>query len=365
MTERRTKQQSIGWFIDQQQFKKLDLNPDYQRGGEVWSQEYKNYFIDTILRNFPAPAIFLHVDTGADGRTIYHVVDGKQRLTTIFEFIIDGFPIGKPKKYYNPPPDLVGKVFSEFPDQVRKLFYEYEMPIQEVLNAPRDELIEAFYRLNRNVAKLTKQELRHAKYDGTFITLIENLADDPFWEEFGLFGKAKARRMADVEFISEIFLLTMHGVLDGSDTTLDNYYADYDDEIPDEEEHRKKYESCKQMFNELGSDAIKTTRFKNLGDFYGLWATFLKLLDVSKKPSYKKIRQRLKDFSNLLEMLPISTEPTSAPSPEKLEEFQGLLEKLPIDEEQVARYYDAVRQGTNKLANRLIRAEILETVIRK
>jgi hypothetical protein len=340
MLTKKVKPQSIAWFADQFQLKKLDLEPPYQRGGEVWSPEFKNYFIDTILKNFPAPAIFLHVETNPDGKTIYHVVDGKQRLSTIFSFVSGDFSIAKPKKDYNPSPNLVGKNFKEFPDEVKTAFFEYEMPVQEVLNATQDELIQAFDRLNRNVARLTKQELRHAKYTGAFIELVENLADEPFWEEFGLFGRAKTRRMADIEFVSEIFLLTMHGILDGSDSLLDDYYAKYDDEVPDVEECRKRYETCKQLFSELGVATIKNTRFRNLGDFYSLWATFLRILDSGKKPNFKKV-------------------------PKRLIEFDSILKNLPITDDLAAKYSDAVRQGTNKLANRQARTDILESVILK
>jgi len=342
MLSKKVKPQSIAWFADQLQFNKLNLDPPYQRLGEVWSPDFKNYFIDTILKNFPAPAIFLHVETHPDGKTIYHVVDGKQRLSTIFSFIKGDFPIAKPKKDYNPSPILVGKNFNEFPDDLKTAFFEYEMPVQEVLNATQGELIQAFDRLNRNVARLTKQELRHAQYYGVFIELVENLADEPFWDEFGLFSRSKTRRMADVAFISEIFLLTMHGVLDGSDSVLDDYYAKYDEEIPNVEEHRKRYEACKQLFFELGAETIKNTRFKNLGDFYSLWATFIRILESGKKSSFKKVKVQ-----------------------KRLKEFDAILKNLPITDDLAAKYSDAVRQGTNKLANRQDRTDILEAVILK
>lgn len=337
---KKVKPQSIAWFTDQHQLKKLDLDPPYQRGGEVWSPDFKKYFIDTILKNFPAPAIFLHVETHSDGKTIYHVVDGKQRLTTIFEFISAAFAIAKPKKDYSPIPHLIGKTFDEFPDEVKTAFFEYEMPVQEVLNATDEDLVQAFDRLNRNVARLTKQELRHAKYSGAFITLMESLADEPFWEEFGLFGRAKTRRMADVEFISEIFLLTMHGILDGSDSIIDDFYAKYDEEIPNVDEYRKRYETCKQLLHGFGVDIIKDTRFRNLGDFYSLWSIVLRMMDSKKKFNPKIIGK-------------------------KLTEFDSLLKQLPNDDELATKYSDAVRQGTNKLANRQTRTEVLEAWLSK
>ena len=51
--------QGVGWFWDLYQRELLDLDPPYQRRS-VWSQPYKDYFIDTVLNGYPAPAIFLY-----------------------------------------------------------------------------------------------------------------------------------------------------------------------------------------------------------------------------------------------------------------------------------------------------------------
>lgn len=77
--------QDISWFLDSHSKGQLDLDPPYQRRS-VWSRSDKQYFIDTILNNFPAPPIFLHRSIDDNGRPTYHVVDGKQRLQTIIEF---------------------------------------------------------------------------------------------------------------------------------------------------------------------------------------------------------------------------------------------------------------------------------------
>ena len=58
--------QTIAWFWDLYQRDRLDLDPPYQRRS-VWNQNYKNYFIDTILLGYPAPAIFLNEEISPDG----------------------------------------------------------------------------------------------------------------------------------------------------------------------------------------------------------------------------------------------------------------------------------------------------------
>ena len=56
---RRQNFQTISWFSDVYKRGLLNLDPPYQRRS-VWNQIYKEEFIDTILLQYPAPAIFLY-----------------------------------------------------------------------------------------------------------------------------------------------------------------------------------------------------------------------------------------------------------------------------------------------------------------
>jgi hypothetical protein len=54
------------------------------------------------------------------------------------------------------------------------------------------------------VEKLNPQELRHSQYFGEFVTAVEKLAEDPFWDDLELFSRRDSQRMKDIEFISEL-----------------------------------------------------------------------------------------------------------------------------------------------------------------
>lgn len=73
---------SMGEIISMYQDKDLDIHPEFQRFYR-WSGSQKSKLIESILLNIPIPPIF--VAQRADG--IWDVVDGLQRLSTIFEFI--------------------------------------------------------------------------------------------------------------------------------------------------------------------------------------------------------------------------------------------------------------------------------------
>src|SRR5439155_10169034 len=63
----------------------LNLEPGFQRQS-VWTERDRAKLIDSILRNYPLPAIFLY-KREEDGNLVFDVIDGKQRLESIFMFM--------------------------------------------------------------------------------------------------------------------------------------------------------------------------------------------------------------------------------------------------------------------------------------
>ena len=50
---------TISVFYENYQLDKYNMNPEYQRDDNVWEMSQKAFLIDTILKNFPMPPIFL------------------------------------------------------------------------------------------------------------------------------------------------------------------------------------------------------------------------------------------------------------------------------------------------------------------
>src|SRR5882762_4251774 len=65
--------------------KLLNLEPGFQRQS-VWSERDRAKLIDSILRNYPLPAIFFY-RREEDGQLFYDVIDGKQRVESILMFM--------------------------------------------------------------------------------------------------------------------------------------------------------------------------------------------------------------------------------------------------------------------------------------
>ncbi len=65
----------------------LSANPEYQRGA-VWKEPQKKCLLDSVLRGYPIPLIYLHhISTEVDGakRDDFEVIDGQQRINAMFE----------------------------------------------------------------------------------------------------------------------------------------------------------------------------------------------------------------------------------------------------------------------------------------
>lgn len=73
---------SIGEWISMYERQELDIHPEFQRFFR-WSHGQKTGLIESILLGIPLPPIF--VSQRADG--VWDVVDGLQRLSTIFQFV--------------------------------------------------------------------------------------------------------------------------------------------------------------------------------------------------------------------------------------------------------------------------------------
>jgi hypothetical protein len=289
--ERRPKTQSISWFVDLRKMDKLDLNPSYQRRS-VWSLKYREFFVDTIIHNFPSPTLFLMKDYDVHNNVVYQVVDGKQRLTTIFMFLDGQFGTSENQTE----PSLSEKYFTELPREIQRKFLDYQIMIEELGNAASSEINEAFDRLNRNVAKLNAQELRHARYSGKFIHFCETWSKNPWFQKSAIGTQGQRDRMSDIEFVSELIVLTEKGIQNGKNI-LDDVYAQYDDEIPQETQLYDAFERILEVVKALNLSNTSSAPFGNRVDIYSLWAAIREVHNNGGAIQIEETRKALLKFA--------------------------------------------------------------------
>jgi Protein of unknown function DUF262 len=268
--------QDISWFLDLSDKGQLNLDPPYQRRS-VWAPRDRRYFIDTILNNYPAPPIFLHKTLDDNGRATYHVVDGKQRLQTIIMFRANQVSIPDDFSDVN----LQNKRWRDLEKATRERFWNYILIVEMLPDAQDAVIRNTFARINRNSRKLSQQEMRHAKYDGWFISAVEAEANNELWKTIGIATAARAKRMADVQFISEIFAVIIQKDISGFDQdNLDQIYADYDEldgnDLFIEEDFVNTLEKGKLKISRILDKSPHLRDYLKIqGNFYTIWSLLI------------------------------------------------------------------------------------------
>lgn len=144
----------------------LSFNHPIQRQSAQWDNEQQSLLIHSMLANFPVPSVYVHkmesVESDGKGKHTYSysVLDGKQRMTTVFSFINGEFSLSE-----NIPDveiegevyEIAGKYFEDLDEDVQQEILRFKFNIQS-FEEVTDEIIEdIFFRLN-NSTPLTKPQ---------------------------------------------------------------------------------------------------------------------------------------------------------------------------------------------------------------
>jgi hypothetical protein len=295
---------NIATFWENFNLNKYNFSPVYQREGDVWNETEKSYLIDTILKNFPMPPIFLHQHIDNDtGKTVYDVVDGKQRLSAITSFLKNKISI--PENFAEDKfgdEKLSGLYFRDFDapelSDWKKLFWKYEITIEYIETDDINIVNHIFDRLNRNGQPLTNQELRKAQYGNTlFYKTITELSEMSVF--LNIVSKLQSNRLEHHEFITELlFLISEDKILAGDKPSeIDNLYKTYSEyDLSSITNFKNNFLSVTKIFDlfHLNFDEY---RFYGVSHIYGLWGLAWKLW--KEKCEVSDIDKKLEEFYNL------------------------------------------------------------------
>lgn len=233
-------QYQIADFLEWHQAKNLARNPYFQRG-RVWAPGAKIDLIDTILRRFPMPKIYLRQRVNLETRTSYReIVDGQQRISAILDFAEDKIVLNKRAK------EFAGLRYSTLDPEYQETFLSYPIAVEQLVNASDDDVLEVFARLNSYTVPLNRQELRHAKFSGDFKWAVNEAARrwSILWERFEVISPRERVRMADDQLMAELFGVIINGVTDGGQPNIDKLYARMDQEFADQDLVMKRLDAA-------------------------------------------------------------------------------------------------------------------------
>ncbi|MCD8221489.1 MAG: DUF262 domain-containing protein [Clostridiales bacterium] len=182
--------------------KKLILDPDYQRN-DIWLNDKRTAFIESLFMGIMIPPIYVVEIPSEDilEETKYEVVDGKQRLTAILDFIKGNLKLNERNlEYYAD--TFGGKTFTEIREISPEESSEMLSSILDIYvitaNSPEFTKYDIFARLNRGAEKLKVNEIRKAIYKSKVTGWITDYIKNYNEEEYtSIFSKNDIQRYED------------------------------------------------------------------------------------------------------------------------------------------------------------------------
>jgi hypothetical protein len=175
------------------------IDPEYQRASDVWSLEKRQLLIDSILNNFDIPKLYFHefvVPAEKDGHTYkYAIIDGKQRLQSIWGFMNGDFALGQDFEYiHDRTVQAAGMSYRDLVQNYPKLSRRFDasnLPIVLIQTEDLELIEDMFSRLNEAVP-LNAPEKRNA-FGGPLPKAIREVAREPFFTTKLPFGNSRYR----------------------------------------------------------------------------------------------------------------------------------------------------------------------------
>jgi len=190
---------TIGYLIDRMEHGEINMNTDFQREGNLWTEEKQSRLIESVLLGLPLPAFYF--DTA---NKQWDIIDGLQRCCAIENFCVKKtlrlrgleFLAEKDGKQY-----LEGLGFDDLDRELQRSIITRPITINLIKKAPRSIRFILFKRLNTGGLELKPQEIRNAVYQGYAADTIKNMAKlQEFIQATG--KRIPTKRMEDRDFVS-------------------------------------------------------------------------------------------------------------------------------------------------------------------
>lgn len=246
-----------------------------QRQSSQWNNLQQSLLVHSILANFPVPAVYVEKtdssETDEKGKPVfkYSVLDGKQRMTTIFSFIDGEYALNEETPaveiegtHY----ELAGKTFEELDEDVKQELLRFKFQIFAFEECDDDMIEEIFFRLN-NSTPLTKPQKSKPLMGTTNARFIDDILKDTFFREKCNFSQLQLRKSDDMCTLLQSMML------------LDNKYGYYEyasisaDEVMKYSSHIKNNYSYEQQI-------ILTTAIDYLNQAFDSKEKLLKKINV-------------------------------------------------------------------------------------
>lgn len=307
------------------------IDPTYQRERGTWSKSDEQYLIDTILRWFAMPPIFLYKKDGKE-----FIVDGQQRLNTIWKFVDDKLKLNENYSHdiINDPKNKqknggrVAYKYSELHQEWQNRFDSYPIPVIYLEDYDDEEIRDLFRRLQHG-KPLIPGEILNA-YPGDIVPTMRKLAEHKFFKNI---IAIKGKRYKHYYLAAQLMYLESEGIKDISPT----YIYDFFEKNKNLNTSSKVYSKVNKVLNYL-TDVFqtRTPELKKPG-----WLITLYLLVAHLLENYSMDNQKtnLKTFFTSF--------------------YQDVISSSTSGDQELIKFNLAISKGTTSQANIKLRYDII------
>lgn len=302
--------------------------PDFQRKF-VWNRKHKEKFIETILKGYPFPEIYI-AQSGIDVEKIETqevVVDGQQRLSTIVQYIDepdDSTEFGRLVKKY-----------TDLSEDEQKKILNYNVVVRDLGDIDSKSIIEIFRRINLTQYSLKQVEIHNAVYDGELISTAKEIVNEIEQDIFPEFSEVELSRMYDLHFVLLLLSTVENGGFFAGNKEIETYLIQYNDEYENSLEIKKSFLQTFDFIRKL--DFPNESIWNRKSNYFTL---FIELY-YSENKKVNIIKEKLKNFER--EVIQNKTEDK--------------------EKNEYAKYYSYMYAGTNSRQARITRSNLFKKYV--
>jgi hypothetical protein len=292
---------TVSYLMDRIEHNEINMNADFQRSGDLWTQEKQCRLIESILLGLPLPAFYFDTSSSA-----WDIIDGLQRCCSIKNFCVDKTMKLKGLEYLT---DMNGLGFDDLNRSLQRSIIMRPITVNLLKKSPPEVRYILFKRLNTAGLVLTPQEIRNAIYQGKAANVIKELSVLP---EFlnATERKISIKRMQDRDFICRFVSFYLKGYKNYDTPDLDTFLNSGMDllEKSDTQEITQNFKKALQLAMDMfGTDAFRRRTDKdaprkpiNKAYFEVITVSFAKINEEEER----LLRQNSDLFkSNLIELM--------------------------------------------------------------
>lgn len=244
----------------------LMLQPEFQRK-LVWKKQHKFHFIETVLKNYPFPEVYIasaEIDvTSITSKEV--VVDGQQRLSTIVDYIKSQGDFENQNKVTS---------FQELDTEKKKRFLNYLVSVRDLKDIGEDIIKEIFMRINNTEYSLNTVEKINAQFgDSEFVIFCKQLSErvfqpnienttavvatetrrliNDFFLNNKVFTENDMKRMNDLQYVMTLVSTLIESDYFSRNTKVAGYIEQYNSEFDRQSIVEEKLVNAINLYNQL------------------------------------------------------------------------------------------------------------------